>query len=72
MCYFFKLSNENPDGIAYAISEKNGQKSLSTTVSGENADVLADFAGLYELKEYDWQHSKEPIFYIEKGEGKYD
>lgn len=64
---FFKLSNENPDGIAYAISEKNGQKSLSTVVSGENADILADFAGLYELKEYDWQHSKEPIFYIEEG-----
>lgn len=69
---FFKLSNKNPDGTAYAISEKGSQKSLLTAVSGENADVLADFAGLYNFKEYDWQHSKEPIFYIEKGEGKYD
>lgn len=64
---FLKLSNKNLDGTAYAISEKGGQKSLSTVVSGENADILADFAGLYELKEYDWQHSKEPIFYIEEG-----
>lgn len=59
---FFIFSEIDENGTAYAVSKKGG--SISTSVSGINADKLADFKGFYKFNEYDWTKSKKPIFYI--------
>lgn len=59
---FFIFSEIDESGTAYAVSKKGG--SISTSVSGINADKLADFKGFYKFNEYDWTKSKKPIFYI--------
>lgn len=59
---FFIFSEIDENGTAYAVSKKGG--SISTSVSGINANKLADFKGFYKFNEYDWTKSKKPIFYI--------
>lgn len=60
---FFVLSETDENGIAYAVSRKK-DKTMSTVVSGSNADKLIAFKGYYKFKIYDWTKSKNPIFYI--------
>lgn len=59
---FFIFSETDESGIAYAVSKKGG--SISTSVSGINADKLVDFKGYYKFKEYDWTKSRKPVFYV--------
>lgn len=61
---YFKLSNENVNGTAYAISAKKGQTTFSTQAVGVTAEKLKDFAGEHFISQYDWQHSQRPIFYV--------
>src|SRR5574344_203365 len=58
---FMEFSNYNDDGKGYAISRKCN--SCATQLRGKTAEAIADFAGNYFIKQYDWQHNQNPIFY---------